>query len=324
MKLKHHLAALALASLAPMAQAAINSGDSPELMLVLWDSTTGSSYTRDLGLNGYSGTDLTLRSQSFWVYGQQDTGFQQFWTLDEALDANYAQFRRTATNTANMVWAVIGVDAEGGDAGTAAAGAFNIFTTLRATDTAGVTGGAYGNATNPSTWMGIELETQLNASGRYLNWLNTALATGAEVRNPWNTHLGEAAAGEATGATNYAVHGSSFDLEGQPGYFGQPGNSTWGSACACDITTPVGQSSWFYRMSNADDFDIFAPVAIDEFDNTGYDAYWGVALNPADGKLVLSYTLPASVTPVPEPTGWALSLAGLAALGAWARRKRQA
>jgi hypothetical protein len=66
----------------------------------------------------------------------------------------------------------------------------------------------------------------------------------------------------------------------------------------------VGRSAFFYYVTTSDQFDSTAFVAIDEFDNLRNDGYWGVAQNPADGRLVLSYTLApatlASLAVTPE------------------------
>jgi hypothetical protein len=362
MSLKMNISALVLTILgaAPIgAQAAINMFDSPELVLVLWDPVAQASYTRDLGIAAYSG-DSGLRPDTFFVRAQQDSGYQQFWSLDGASDANYAQFRRTVVDTSNMLWAVIGVGFQSGDL---SPGNINIFSTLRPTDNAGQVGAAYRNVVDPSVWNGSEFGTAAGQAQDYIVTLNGAkIDASSGTRNPWNSHVN----GLAT--ADFDVNGSSFDVVGQAGYYAAVSTPTWGAGCNCMNAVPVGQSSWFYRMSNwGDDSFNFDPINLDEFDNLSHDGYWGVAVNPADGKLVLSYTLapatlaslgttekgkaasllrdysaggnihqiagpvgefagytaPMALAPVPEPAGAALSLAGLAALGLRARRHKR-
>ncbi len=267
--------------------ASINASADSELVLVLWDPVNRVSYTRDLGINVYAGTDTARRETSFYVNAQQDAGFQQFWSLDPAADANYRQFRSVAVDAGNLVWTVLAVDTaqDPGDGGQEAPGTFQSYMTLRATTTPGVVSQDYARLSSL-----INSDFALQAPRYSLDFfipLNGALASDSGTVNPWNTHR------PASGGTDYSVNGSSFDAEGQSGYFNKSGAalSTFGSTCACNLTTPVGRSSWFYRVTTSDEFDSFAPVAIDEFDNLSHDGYWGVAVNPANGQLVLSYTL---------------------------------
>lgn len=269
------------------ARASISASADSELVLVLWDPVNRVSYTRDLGVNVYAGADPARREMSFFVNAQQDAGYQEFWNLDPASDANYRQFRSVAADAGNLVWTVLAVDAtqDSSDGGQEAPGTFQSFMTLRATATPGVVGADYARL---SSFTNSDFALQAPRYGLDLFIpLNAALASDSGTLNPWNSHR------PASGETDYGVNGSSFDAEGQSGYFnkGGPALSTFGSTCACNLTTPVGQSSWFYRVTTSDEFDSFAPVAIDEFDNLSHDGYWGVAVNPANGQLVLSYTL---------------------------------
>lgn len=276
-----------LGSAALPGRAAIATDSSPEFVLFLWDPVSRSSYSMDLGLNGYVGPDVALRQQSFWVNGQQDAGLQRFWSLDPAADANYARFRATAANLNNMVWAVIGVDATPPNDGTdpAAPGVTTTFMTLHATETQGVIGGAYSALSQLNNADYVLAAQQVRSE--LVNQLNIDALNAAN-----NTH--------ATGGTaNAAFNGSSYDIEGGLSYFGKNAGllTRFYASCNCDLTTPVGKSSWFYYVTTSDPFDLSVPVAIDEFDNLRNDAYWGVAQDPATGRLVLSYTLaPATLS----------------------------
>lgn len=265
-----------------LSHAAIANDQNAELFLVLWDPVSRASYTKDLGLNVYAGSDPARRETSFYVNAQQDVGFQQFWALDPASDANYLQFRTLVTDTTNVVWSVVAFDGTQDSSAIESPGEMQAYLTIRATQTPGVPGAAY---TRLSAFANGEFAQQTPFMVQELvEPLNQATAAAPGTVNPFNTH--------APNGT-YARNGSSFDVEGQAGYFGKSGFNlpTFGSSCQCDLTTPVGRSSWFYRVTTSDEFDSFAPVAIDEFDNLSNDGYWGVAVNPANGQLVLSYTL---------------------------------
>lgn len=268
---------------APIASAAIATDQSPELFLVLWDPVARVSYTKDLGINLYAGADSALRESSFYVYAQQDAGFQQFWNLSTSGDAAYAQFRSLVADTSNLVWSVLAFDSTQEEASSPGLpGDLQSFMTLRATSTPGVVGDSYGKL---STLLNGDFLNQVpNMFNDLVSYLNQGTAGTPGSLNPFNSHAP---------ADSYARNGSSTDVEGQLAYFGNSGasHSSFGRTCLCDLTTPIGSSSWFYRVITSDEFDLFAPVTIDEFDNLSNDGYWGLAVNPANGQLVLSYTL---------------------------------
>jgi PEP-CTERM motif len=337
----------------PMARAAIDNGNGAELVFVLWDRVAKVAYTKDLGVNNYNGTDLALRRNSFFVYAQQDAGYQNFWSID-ANDAAFAKFRSVATNTANMVWAVLGAD--GLDANSASPGDLRLFTTLTSTAIAGTVGASYSNL---NALQAVDFIVNVSTPVDFFSELNT------DVGNPFSSHLPPAGQ-----TSNPALNGSSFNAEGSAAYFGAGTTSESdgavtrnGSSCNCSTLNPVGKSSWFYYATTKNDFDTTAPVAVDEFDNLGHDGYFGFAQNPANGNFVLSYTLAAysqsaaattavgkaraslteyiassssrllsapvgefagyvmPLSPVPEPSSLLLMAGGLAGL-VWQRRKR--
>ena len=334
----------------PPATAAISPNNDAELVLVLWDPVAKVSYSKDLGVNAYYGSDLEMDRSSFFVYAQQDAGYQKFWNID-ASDASFAKFRSVATNAANIVWAVVGADVETDAAGTTQnPGETRSFMTQQIGTQAGVKSDAYSKL---EAFVNIDFERQaITFAGEYLNALN--LGAG-----PFNTH------GSGGTLGPYSVNGSSYDIEGTDAYFGKNlgTQATFGSSCNCSMMNAVGSSSWFYSITRSNNYDEGAPILIDEFDNLGHDGYFGFAQNPANGSFVFSYTLAAfsqsaaattaggraraslteyiagsssrlldapvgefagyvmPLSPVPEPSSWLLMAGGLAGL-MWHRRKR--
>lgn len=271
------LAALALVApqLSQSAMASIGFGDKAELVFLLWDPIAKVSYSTDLGLD----------ARYFWGDAQQDAGYQKFFRLDRG-DAALAEFLTKSTEVSNQRWVVLGIDAaaESGVPGTMPAlGAMRFFTTLKQGPAEGVINPDYSAMTGMSNQ---NLMQAMFSTSSALQGLNNAPASAR-----LNTHRGDVSS-----------NGSSIDLEGANGYFAK-GSGFWskdGATTAGDafwgefsVSNRVGQSSWFYMLSNSSQLGFSSEIAVDEFDNLGGNGYWGLAA-PGAGYYDLSFTMPAA------------------------------
>ncbi len=232
-----------------------------ELSLVIWDRTREASYTLDLG----------VRIDEFNVQGQADAGNQRFWRLSNAADPALAKLRALGSATNSLQWAILGIDADG----FAEPGDFNVYATLQQGPGNGVLNPNY------SAMRGITNDSFNFAVGLVQNNLIASL-NGDSANNPDNTH----------GKGSTLANGSSFTAKGQAGYFGVESVqlNTLGPSANTSIINDIGKSSWFYHLF-ASSYEPFDAIAVDEFDNLSADGYWGLAEDPADGALVLSYSL---------------------------------
>lgn len=251
------------------AWAAVNSDDAAELFLVVWDPVREASYTKDLGVT----------ADSFFATGQQDGGYQNFWSLTPS-DTALAQLLALNTPVASLRWGVFALDRQGN----VNPGELRSFLTLEQGVAAGQSNANYDAMV---AWTNADWQTaQLNLALALISELNNNTSA-----NPYNFHA------QGGGVGDWAWNGSGFTPKGQSGYFDKDGVSapTFGNGMGANITNAVGKSSWFYYVTNSSAGDAFAPVTVDEFDNLAADGYWGLAQNPADNNLVLSYTLSSAL-----------------------------
>jgi hypothetical protein len=248
-------------------------GERSEFFLVIWDEAHGASYTLDLG----------LPVQTLLTQGQSDAGFQRFWTLDGTTDSRLKSLLDLGAASTSLLWGVFAIDAIGT---VFEPGTLNLYTTLRHDTPTGTVNPYYTqlNQLTYSAWGGY---TETALADQFLGLLNS-------WQSPNSTH--------APGVTeaDFLRNGSSFSRDGEPGYWGTQAANAYVYAYMGPMNVPnlnpVGRSSWAYRITSdangaADPF-TFAPM-VSEFENLTHDAYWGLAVNPADGTLALSYTLEA-------------------------------
>jgi len=265
------LGLLAWASVGSASAGVDNGANGGELLLYLWDPVAKVSYAKDLGIS----------MDTFFVSGQQDAGVQQFWQLSGSEDALFSKFL-AATTSANTRWALFGFDSEVSAADEAnglyreAPGAKRVFTTLTNTTQVGVPSSAYRALT---AWTFGDFESLVGAAANLAVKLAEPLV-------------------DSSHTVDWQQNGSSFNPEGTPQYFDDSSSvlKQFGSdAIGISTTNKLGESSWFYYATNFDDSGSYLnPVVIDEFDNRGHDAYWGLARDPSTSNYVLSYTLAAA------------------------------
>ena len=259
---------LGLAAAAPAGAALEIGANNSELYLALWDPVAEASYTLDLGL--YFQTLLTD--------GQSDAGFQRFWVLDRAQDANLDKLLNLGTAVSSLQWGVFSADLDGFNF---VDGDLQAFTTLRHETPTGTVNPNYTQLLGQNNQA---VETFANILGGYGANINI------QSSNPDSTMADG-------GPDNYVHNGSLFAIEGVAGYTEDPlftlANVGTGLGTPLPTMNAVGRSSWAYMLTQKDGFDGNLPGVLDEFDNLEHDAYWGLAQDPDTGILYLSYTLEA-------------------------------
>lgn len=281
------LTALTLAAAPSHAAIATASSGNGELFMSVFDATAKVSYTFDTG----------VLMDDFFVFGQQDSGSQRFWQID---DANWTDFM-SRVNVANLRWAVMAGDS----AGTALAGGTRLFTTLSLT-TSGTGPDYVTNGPNNTQFTSGLGSTQLGVFLAGVNVTGTHGAPGAT-------------------ATDFGVNGSSVNAQTDPGinYFGEPGGTGPdfnANMRSLHLDNAVGQSSFFYYITRTNSAtgglgNGIQKATFDEFDNLGHDGYFGFTYvdallyptSPFAGKYLLSYTI-ASALPTAQQTAFAASI----------------
>jgi hypothetical protein len=230
--------------------------------------------------------DLGVFQNAFLANAQAATGYDYSVAVNDAQWTNFL----SRVNAANLTWAVMANETTGGTA----VGGQRTFTTV----TAGQ-------------------EAQL------ATWTNQLFSLGTSTTQMGNFFTGLASTG--THGTAFTTNGSSVNAESDPGrgFFGETGGLTPdfnGNATGIFTTTnAVGTSSQFFYVTRSG-LDQAGLVQLDRFDNASKVASFSFGQN-AQGAYTLSYHLAAAV---PEPGTYGLMLAGLAAVGFVARRRKGA
>lgn len=218
--------------------------------------------------------DLGIAMDDFFIAAQQDVGYQRFWTVDSA---NFSSFLGL-TSLSSTRWSVVSLDSTGN----LNKDGHRLFTTARQGDE-----GLVKDTTN----KGLTDSISTSQAGNFFSSINSL-----------GTHVPQA---------NFTVHGDSFSSETDSGraYYGESGGltPTLNGNASFNATNLVGKSSWFYYLTRSSTSQLAsAKIVIDEFDNLGFDGYWGFVkvedqdtsspfydpTSPYAGKYLLSFTMP--------------------------------
>jgi hypothetical protein len=281
-KLKTLAAALVTAFAVPAAFAAI---------------APGTSGNGELFLSIFDGTaklsytlDLGVTQDDFFTNGQKETGAKFSWAVNDAAFTSFLG----QVSASNLQWSVLAIDSTGGTP----KGAFRLFNTVRSGDE-----GLLGNLINKKYFDGMGT----SQAGTFFNAVNTT-----------GTH------GTPGLPLDFAVNGSSVNADSDAGnaYYG---NGSVGLSTTLNGNTPfnmanaVGTAAKFFYITRSG-ADQNAAVSVDQFNNSQKQASFLLAAAPGLAGAP-SYTLSYALAPIPEPQSYALMLAGLAIVGAMARRR---
>ena len=251
-----------------------------ELVLTAWyappSKPVALAFTKDLGVN----------MADFFVSAQQDTGSNNYWWLGgDGMNSN-DKYWTTFLNTkidgnpidpSRIRWAVVAYDT----AGDLNPGTLNMFMTWQQ--------GKSGDPTHvlhltDGDTQGVFLQNGSATWLSYIGFQNTIVYNKNDDRGDMSV-----------------ANGSSVTIPPDGDRFpAGPGHPIQGSDLNMNAFFPwsmgnlMGQSSWFYYITSSDPDFGDSPVAVDEFDNTAHDGYWGLikGTDPKHpGEYLLSYTL---------------------------------
>lgn len=301
-------------------------GNKPELMLVIWDATSGAQYTRDLGIwaaplypnSDWSGPRVNARdpfkndadryADNLYITGQQNTG-KQIFIRDFEKDPNFQEFQKIAAG-GSLFW---GITTFGKTSNDLQESDLFVYTTLRSDANANGDYTKLKTLTNDAFIDGFGSAKAEN----WFNYLNMRVdKSGNFWSNPFNSHT------PVDNSYDYGgIHGSSYDpkqsvlnigskpADGPAPMYADGGFLQVEAKYSFNFLNPLGSSSWFYQVtrSQAQDgpqawYESEATVEVDEFDNLGHDAYWGLTKDEK-GEFVLSYTMPGVLTPTVTAAG---------------------
>ncbi|ALT76244.1 PEP-CTERM sorting domain-containing protein [Paucibacter sp. KCTC 42545] len=231
--------------------------------------------------------DLGTMASLFKINGDgNEAGYKISFNLTG--DANWTSFV-ALTKPANLVWNVLGNVVSGGNK----PGFVKLYTTVKGGDEAVI-----------PTWT-----NQLFSAGVSTGTVGWFLGN----VNDTGTH------GVRGTAPNYATNGSSVNklADDANSYFGTSVGERFNGRAPFSNSNAVGESSTFSLITRSSLSNNLALVNVDTFANSHGEGKW--VFESTTNGMVLTYALA-----VPEPSSYALLLAGLMGVGFVVRRRNQA
>ena len=289
MMIKKIAAAAALLAAAP-AFATITGGGASntplgEMFLSVYDSNLNKSYTLDLGAG------FTNQASFKNLADANVAGYTKTWTLTG--DTSWASYFAASTANAGTIaddkWLVMSIEKNASN--TTPSGAKRLLTTIRQGDEAVIP--------ESMNTFGFNSFIGSSQSGTFYTAVN---GTGTHSSSANGSSFNSASDGKALVGGTGSVISDNFN-----------GNAQFGNS------NLVGQSAQFAYITNASTLQL-TPVLVDFFENSAGRGTFAFNVD-AGGNANLTYTLAAVTAPIPEPSSYALLVAGLFAVGFVVRRR---
>ena len=292
MMIKKIAAAAALLAAAPAFATLTGGGASNttlgEMFLSVYDSNLNKSYTLDLGAG------FTNQASFKNLADANVAGYTKTWTLTG--DSSWASYFAASTANAGTVaddkWLVMSIEKSTTNAN--ASGGKRLLTTIRQGDEAIIP--------ESMTTVGFNSFIGSTQSGTFYTAINQT-----------GTHASSA---------NGSSYNTSNDGKGLVGGTGSVITDSFNGQALFGNSNAIGQSAQFAYVTNSSTLAL-APVLVDFFENSAGRGTFALSVD-AVGAAQLTYTLAPVTAPIPEPSSYALLVAGLFAVGFVVRRRNQA